>query len=126
MALSNRDRMRTIWPFLVSNRYSVTLFFYLCALSWMLLHPLINISSLEAKPRGIFMSENALAIGTPSKLYSEHDTKFALKLNGEFERETSDNFKRKNVSYMSATNDYDYSLSSSWFERKLKDLGFET
>jgi hypothetical protein len=126
MALSNRDRMRTIWPFLVSNRYSVTLFFYLCALSWMLLHPLINISSLESKPRGIFMSENAIAIGTPSKLYSEHDTKFALKLNGEFERETSDNFKRKNVSYTLATNDYDYSLSSSWFERKLKDLGFET
>ena len=127
MSLSNRDRIRAIWPKLVSNRYFVTLFFYICSLSWMLLHPLINISSLEAKPRGTFISENAIAVGTPSKLYSEHDTKLALKLNGEFEKVTSEAFNKKNINRsVSSVEDEDYSLSASWFERKLEDMGFET
>jgi hypothetical protein len=118
--INKRDRFRFLWPLFVSNRYFITFLCYFIALSWMSLHPLVNISSFEAKPRGTFISENAIAVGTPPKLFKEFDTFFALELNTEFTRFTMDLHKDGNG------NTSDYNIVALWFKHKLIELGFET
>ena len=65
------------------KRESAATFLYFASIMWCLLFPLVNITSGETKPRGLYVDENALLIssGTPGSLPSNNNENSLARMN---------------------------------------------